>query len=120
MAALRADAERCAEAVTQLQRQRDKAEIEARQEARIAEQLDRARQAMTEQAAVQVALVDVTERLQRDDYAVEERATARLLAAEIASLGYDEAAHEAAAADERRFGGYAQLVSMWRRPGIAW
>jgi exonuclease SbcC len=108
--ALRAEADQCGQLTGELQRQRERAELDARKEARLEEQLKAAQQAQTDMAAVQVALVDVTERLQREEFALAERATLRRLTGEIAALAFDDAAHEAAAADERRLSGYAQLL----------
>ncbi|MCC6625769.1 MAG: SMC family ATPase [Chloroflexi bacterium] len=109
VAALAAEVARCVEEVKELQMRRDRAEIEARHEARLAEQLDQARQAQAEQAALQVALVDVTERLQREAFAVEDRATLGRLTAEIAAQQFDDAAHQAAAAAEQRLAPFAQM-----------
>jgi exonuclease SbcC len=103
-----ADSAAIARRVTELGLRRDAAELNARQEARVAEQLRRAEEARDAAVALQVRLVDVVDRLSRGDFASAEQAMIAEFDEAIGRLGYAADRHEAARSQERELAVYAE------------
>jgi exonuclease SbcC len=113
--ALLADSQRHREQITALEFRRRAAELQAREATAVATQIDQARQAAVEQAAVQIQAVEAARRLERGDDAPAERAELARLQAEIAALAYDEAAHDAArAAEQTTYAAYQERDELRR------